>query len=147
MQKIANELKTIIADTELNLKQMDSEEVVLKPYPDKWSKKEILGHLIDSAANNHQRFVRAQYGVADDFTGYNQIKWVEIQKYNDMDWDTLINLWKYYNLHLGRIIENISEESQSELCNIGKEEPVTLKYVVEDYIRHLKHHLEDVLTS
>ena len=147
MKETADTLNSIISETEPKLKQMDSEEVVLKPYPEKWSKKEILGHLIDSAANNHQRFVRAQYGVAEEFTDYNQNQWVNIQRYNELDWDSLVGLWTLYNQHLSTVMENISEESESALCNIGKEEPVTLKFVVEDYIRHLKHHLNDILNS
>ena len=76
MKETADRLKSIISEAETKLRQMDEDEVILKPYPEKWSKKEILGHLIDSAANNHQRFVRAQYGVAEEFTDYNQNKWV-----------------------------------------------------------------------
>jgi len=147
MNEIAQKLKSIISDIEPKLKQMDNEEVILKPYPEKWSKKEILGHLIDSAANNHQRFVREQSGVAEEFTDYNQNQWVNIQRYNELDWNSLIILWTSYNQHLSYIMENISEESETALCNIGKDEPVTLKFVVEDYIRHLQHHLEDILHS
>jgi hypothetical protein len=145
MKETANKLKSIVSETEPKLKQMDDDEVILKPYPEKWAKKEILGHLIDSAANNHQRFVRAQYGVAEEFSDYNQNKWVEIQNYIEMEWDSLITLWVSYNNHLSIVMENISQESESALCNIGKDEPVTLKFVVEDYIQHLQHHLDGIM--
>jgi hypothetical protein len=140
VREIADKLKTIILDIEPKLRQMDEEEVVLKPYPEKWSKKEILGHLIDSAANNHHRIVRAQYGVAEDFPPYAQNEWVSIQKFNEIEWEVLVNFWLVYNMHLVNLIEIIPTTSESALCNI-------LEFVVEDYIRHLKHHLDDILNS
>jgi hypothetical protein len=147
VREIADKLKTIISETEPKLRRMDDDEVILKPYPEKWSKKELLGHLIDSAANNHQRFVRSQYGVAKDFPPYAHNEWVSIQKYNEIDWETLISFWLVYNQHLIKLIENIPAQFESTLCNIGKDEPVTLKFVVEDYLQHMQHHLDDILNS
>src|SRR4051812_26490037 len=72
--------------------------------PNKWSAKQMIGHLIDSAANNHQRFVRAQFMNDLVFPGYDQDAWVEVQKYNDEAWSNLVNLWASYNLHLAHLI-------------------------------------------
>jgi hypothetical protein len=124
---------------------MRPDEVSSKDRPDKWSKKEILGHLIDSAANNHQRFVRASCNAAASFPTYDQNDWVRIQQYNESEWEELVELWSAYNRHLSDVIERIPEEAMSSPCNIGKEEPVTLEFVVKDYLRHLRHHMNQIL--
>ena len=116
-----------------------------KSSPAAWSKKEILGHLIDSASNNHQRFVRAAQNAAIDFPVYKQDSWVELQHYNEMDWLNLIELFYQYNYHISRVIDFLPAESFDNLCNIGKDKPVTVKFIVEDYLRHLKHHIEKIL--
>ena len=125
--------------------RMKSDEVSLRRHPDGWSKKEILGHLIDSAANNHQRFVRASYHAAALFPTYDQNAWVRIQQYNESEWEVLVKLWSAYNRHLSDVIERIAEEALSSPCNVGKEEPVTLEFVVKDYLRHLRHHVNQIL--
>lgn len=145
MKEIADEIRAIITDNSGPLLLMPEEVVSNKPGPDKWSKKEILGHLIDSAANNHQRFVRAGYNAAADFPAYSQNDWVRIQKYFESEWKDLIALWSAYNLHLSHIIEHLPEEALSSACNIGKEEPVSLEYVIKDYLRHLRHHMAVLL--
>ena len=99
----------------------DIKEVEAKIKPDKWSKKEILGHLIDSALNNHQRCVRAGYNVADQFPAYDQNEWVHIQQYDKLSWHDLIKLWSDCNQHLCHVIECLPQETKSNLCNIGKE--------------------------
>lgn len=146
MKKYAEELDNIIEKVEPQLQQLNERELEVKSSPAEWSKKEILGHLIDSAANNHQRFVRAAYNVADRFPTYDQIKWIEIQRYNDIPWGTLIAFWVAYNRHLGHLIACIPSEAGSTPCNIGGEEPASLNYIVEDYLSHMRLHLEDILT-
>ena len=113
-----------------------------KPVGGTWSKKEMLGHLIDSASNNHQRFIRAMLDTAQDFPTYNQNRWVEVQNYNSMDWNDLVQFFTLYNQHLCRIVDNLPEEALRNPCNIGREDPMTLEFVVIDYLRHLKHHLD-----
>ncbi len=145
MKDIAYEIRSIVDQASDSLALMKPDEVSLKDRPDKWSKKEILGHLIDSAANNHQRFVRACYNAAASFPTYDQNAWVLIQRYNESEWEALVKLWSAYNRHLSDIIERIPEEAMSSPCNIGKEEAVTLEFVVKDYLRHLRHHLNQIL--
>jgi hypothetical protein len=145
MKNIAGQIRTLINSTATDLLLMKAEEVGLKKTPEDWSKKEILGHLIDSAANNHQRFVRACYNAASDFPPYSQNDWVCIQQYNDLDWETLVTFWSVYNRHLAHLIECIPQEALSSPCNIGKAEPVTLEFLIKDYLRHLQHHLNDLL--
>ena len=110
----------------------------------KWSKKEILGHLIDSASNNHQRFVRAQLSAEIKLPGYEQASWVNTQHYAEESWSSLVQLWESYNRHLLHIISAIPETALQNHCFIGEDEPVTLEFLVQDYVRHLKHHLDQL---
>ncbi|HVN78255.1 MAG TPA: DinB family protein [Terriglobia bacterium] len=145
MEHIAQEIRTIVKETSELLSRMEPDEVSYKEGPNKWSKKEMLGHLIDSAANNHQRFVRASYYAAEEFPQYSQIDWVRIQQYHESEWPELVALWSAYNRHLCHVIEHLPEEAFSAPCNIGREEPVQLGFVIEDYLRHLRHHLSKLL--
>ena len=145
MKDIAQQLRSIILSVEPQLSRMNDDEVGFKPAPQEWSKKEILGHLIDSAANNHQRFVRAVNKVAAQFPTYDQDEWVRLQRYNEAPWSSLVALWSAYNNHLSHVIECIPEDAESSQCNIGEENPVPLDFVIRDYLRHLRHHLEDIL--
>lgn len=145
MKYIARQIRSFIATVEPQLSRMNHHEMGVKPDPHKWSKKEILGHLIDSAANNHQRFVRAVNQTAGEFPTYDQDEWVRIQRYNEMPWSFLVTFWSAYNNHLSHIIEHIPESAGSSTCNIGKEEPVILEFVIKDYLQHLQHHLKDIL--
>jgi hypothetical protein len=145
MKDIAQQLRAIITATEPKLLRMQDENVKFKPAASEWSKKEILGHLIDSAANNHQRFVRAAENRAAGFPTYDQEQWVRIQRYNEASWSLLVTLWSTYNTHLSRVIECIPQGAESSPCNVGEENPVSLDFVVKDYLRHLRLHLTDIL--
>ena len=147
MKDIAQQLRSIISTVEPQLSRMNHDEVGSKPAPQEWSKKEILGHLIDSAANNHQRFVRAVNKVAAQFPTYDQDEWVRLQRYNEAPWFSLVALWSAYNNHLCHVIECMPEDAESSLCNIGSEDPVPLHFVIKDYLRHLRLHLKDILNE
>ena len=112
--------------------------------PGKWSPKQVLGHLIDSAANNHQRFVRAQQPGALHLPGYVQDHWVNVQHYNDRSWADLVELWSAYNRHLAHVIAHIPESAQDLECLIDPYPPVTLGYLATDYVDHLWHHLSQI---
>ena len=116
-----------------------------KPSPDKWSKKETLGHLIDSAANNHLRFVRAQ--LADDIykgNAYEQNFFVSSQNYVGANTEDLIALWYSYNKQLAHVIKNINPDKLGISCHIGSYPPVTFSFVITDYVSHLEHHLAQI---
>lgn len=145
MDSNALKIREITTSAKAKLIKISPETASQKNSENAWSKKEILGHLIDSALNNHQRFVRAAQNVASDFPTYDQDKWVSVQSYNDLNWFELINFFVAINTHISRILEYFSPDILDNPCNIGKDEPVTLEYVIEDYISHLEHHLEKIL--
>ncbi len=147
MKEVAHQIHSILDTAELKLSRINEEETKVKSSSNKWSKKEILGHLIDSAANNHQRIVRAAYHVASQFPPYDQNEWVRIQHYQEAPWSSLVALWSAYNSHLCHVIECIPVEAEQSPCNIGKEKPVPLDFVVKDYLRHLQHHLQRILNE
>lgn len=145
---------TVVNATE-RLRAIPAEESARKSSPDKWSIKEVLGHLIDSAANNHQRFVRAQFTDDLVFPGYEQEKWVNAQRYNEEAWSDMVQLWSSYNLHLLHVISAIPEATllrarirhnldQIALHPVDKKDPTTLDYFVRDYLVHMKHHLDQI---
>jgi hypothetical protein len=145
MKDIAREIRIIVEEAAPLLSRMTPDQLSSKANPDEWSKKEILGHLIDSTANNHQRFVRAAYNAAAAFPPYAQTDWVRIQRYNESEWADLVVLWSAYNRHLSDVIERIPDDALSAPCNIGKEAPVPLEFVIKDYLRHIRHHLNSIL--
>jgi DinB family protein len=126
------------------------------PSPGKWSKKEIIGHLLDSASNNHGRFVRAQ--LQDDlvFAGYDQDEWVRVQRYQSRRWADLVRAWHAYNHQIASVMAAADEDALTrqrvrhnlhELAwqSVPASERATLDYFMRDYVGHLKHHLAQAL--
>ncbi|MBU1099206.1 MAG: DinB family protein [Bacteroidetes bacterium] len=151
MQDFLNSRKEFISEIYKIFSKLDEELVRMKP--DKgWSPKEIIGHLIDSASNNHQRFIRAQFTRELIFEGYDQDEWVKVHNYQNADWQLLLSLWRDYNLLLIHALEHIPKEMLSierikHNCDmiafntVHKDVSVTLEYFIEDYFKHLKHHI------
>ncbi len=110
----------------------------------KWVRKEILGHLIDSAFNNHQRFVRAQ--LVSEYTGpgYEQEAWVRVNGYRERPWSELVRLWVAANGQLAAVIERVPKAKLETPCTIGDDEPETLAFVMQDYVAHMKKHLAQI---
>jgi hypothetical protein len=110
----------------------------------KWVAKEILGHLIDSAVNNHQRFVRARF--ADEFVGpgYDQEAWVELHGYRERAWTDLVVLWAGLNQHVAHAMRSVPADRYAMRCVVGGEAE-TLEWWMRDYVRHLRHHLAQIL--
>lgn len=113
-------------------------------YSGKWSKKQILGHLIDSATNNHQRFIRIQY-ESNPSIYYDQNKWVELHAYQDSDKVKLIHFWEVYNRHLVEVMQLIPPSNYELPCTMRDGSIVTLAFIVNDYVSHLEHHLRQIL--
>ncbi len=142
MHTIANELEEITVLYTKLLQKINEEEFIAKPLPDKWSKKEILGHTIDSAQNNIRRFVVAQYEDKPHIV-YAQNSWVDAANYQQYDLNDLIMLWSLLNKHICVLLKNIPAGKAEKLCDTGALH--TVKWIAADYIKHLKHHLHQVL--
>lgn len=145
MTQTADRLARILAATPLRLADVSDADASQPPAPGHWSKKEILGHLIDSASNNHQRFVRAQLAPAYEGPSYGQERWVSVQSYVAESWPDLVNLWLLYNRHLLHIVRNVPEAALTVPCAIGGGAPVPLAEVISGYVDHLEHHLSQIL--
>ena len=151
----ARTLDTTTHDTARWLATLPESVVSWRPSATAWSVKEIIGHLIDSAANNHQRFVRAASHEELVFPGYEQDDWVRTQAYGSAPWGPLVTLWQSYNLHLARVMATMPasiRERRRETHNFHQigfrtfsaDRPVTLDDLMEDYVLHLEHHLAQV---
>lgn len=151
----ADDLRRTVEEAAPKLLRMSDEQAKRRPRPQKWSPAEIIGHLIDSASNNHQRFVRAQFQDDLVFPGYDQDAWVVFQAYRDAQWSDLVTLWKNFNLHIARVMENTPDSIRNasrRTHNLDKlawravpaDQPTTLDYFMCDYVGHLKHHLRQI---
>jgi hypothetical protein len=109
-----------------------------------WNRKQILGHLIDSAANNRQRFVRASIDGAYAGPGYAQEAWVDAHGYADTPWETLLRWWQADHEILAAVVARIPADRLEASCIVGEHEPVTLRFLIEDYIAHQKWHLQQI---
>lgn len=142
MNPTAQRLRSIIDQHMASLQAIAEEKLVFKPAPAKWSKKEIIGHLVDSAQSNIRRFVVAQYEDIPTIN-YNQEKWVSISGYQQADSLSLIRLWYLLNWHICSILDNTSDDVLQRQCMTG--ELHTLEWLAEDYVKHLLHHIHQVL--
>ncbi|MEM7475246.1 MAG: DinB family protein [Planctomycetota bacterium] len=145
MQSLAEELRGIVQSALPLLNQLENSAISERPHPQKWAKKEILGHLIDSACNNQQKFVRMMQKPELDFPGYGQDEWVDLQNWTQANWEQMLELWQSYNMHLAHLIETIPEQYHHHTITIEGAGPFSLKFVMEDYVEHLKHHLNQIL--
>jgi hypothetical protein len=127
------------------LSDIPEEELIHKPSPTKWSKKEILGHLIDSASNNHQRFVRVQFEHVPSIS-YDPDLWNDHGYYNQLGSLHLISFWENYNRHLAALAESIPPAHLNKKCHTGGDSIVTLEWLIQDYVTHLEHHLREIVT-
>ena len=112
-----------------------------------WTRKQILGHMIDSAANNRQRFVRAAIDGEYAGPGYKQEEWVAAHGYATQSWERLLNWWKVEHEILAAVVDRIPAERLDARCAVGEDAPVTLHFLITDYLRHQKHHLMQLQAS
>jgi hypothetical protein len=138
-------LQEVLERESLNLREITEEAAAIKPAPGTWSKKEELGHLIDSAANNHVRFVRASIEPAFRGLGYQQDEWVRLHGYQEMPWADILAFWRHYNYFLVGLVKRIPEGCLGTPCVVGDSSTVTLEFLIEDYVLHMQHHLDHIL--
>lgn len=145
MNHLADELRSQVDSTLAELRALTEAEVSADRGAGKWTRKEILGHLIDSGANNYQRFMRAPFADPFIWPGYEQDVWVSAQRYRDRPWPELLDLWAALNRHVAHAIESVAAAKLQTRCVIGEDEPATLEWLMRDYLRHLRHHLAQIL--
>jgi hypothetical protein len=143
-QTIIDNLEKILRDYSNRLSALSEEAWHLRSQPDKWSKKQIMGHLVDSAQNNVRRFIVAQYEEVPTIV-YNQDKWVAISDYENYPAKDLVTLWMLLNRHMARILSNTSEEAAQRKSDTCGPETYTIEWLAADYCHHLLHHLHQIL--
>ena len=144
--RLATDIESTVEQACNRLTGLTAETIEMRPQPSAWSVKEIIGHLVDSASNNHQRFVRLQIAdklVFPDYSQDNSI-WIAVQKYQEASWDELLSMWRYYNLHLARVIRSVNTDCIGHLWIMNKDTAISLGDLMTDYLRHLKDHLRQV---
>ncbi len=152
MNAFSRELQKTVESATPSLLSLSERQVAFRPGEGQWSAKQVLGHLIDSAANNHHRFIEAQ--LRDDlvYPEYDQERWVEVQNYQTAPWMDLITLWKAYNLHLAHVAGGLSEATLQRprhphsLDRMGWKmaDPVILEDLLRHYLDHLQGHLRQI---
>ena len=151
----ADRLRNAVEAAYPRLSSISDSAASTPPAPGKWSPKQVIGHLIDSASNNHQRFVRANFTDDLIFPGYDQERWVELGQYADAPWVSLVTLWREFNLQIARIMDSTpasvrdAPRARHNLhrlawCSVPEDQPATLAYFMNDYVDHLEHHLRQI---
>jgi len=138
------QLRRLLASLPSRLSTIGAEAAGHKPSPTAWSPKQELGHLIDSAANNHQRIVRAQFEDGLHLPEYDGDRWVELHGYQNREWSDLIEFWRFGNSQLLAAAESAPPDACSHTLKIGESEPLTLRFVIDDYIDHMSNHLKHI---
>ncbi len=144
MKELSEKLLAVVDAAEPRLRQISTQESSKPILPGGWSRKQVLGHLIDSASNNHQRFVRASLQPSLDFPTYDQEGNVRVQSPQDADWLLLVSLWAAYNRYLAHILSRLPASKLGTPIRLGGREPMTLEFVATDYLTHMVHHLSQI---
>src|SRR4051812_22851081 len=149
MKATATELSKIVSDYSLKISVISEKEFSAKPLANKWSKKEMLGHLIDSAQNNLRRFVCGQYEETPPKIVYDQDYWVKAINYQQTDGKEVIATWKQINNRVATILETMPASSYTKECDTGKNSVSlhSLEWLAVDYVKHLKHHLNQIIPN
>ena len=148
MKNTVTELSQIVHEYSDRINNIPDEVFSAKPNPGKWSKKEILGHLIDSGQNNLRRFICGQYEDAPKIV-YQQDFWVAANNYQNLKKENVIQLWQLINEQICEVLKTMPAENASRTCDTGKDQPtlLTIDWLASDYVKHLKHHPNQIIPN
>ncbi len=143
------ELLRLVQEYEPKLLNLSEEVITKRRNSQNRSIKQILGHMVDSASNNIHRIVHLQYQpsplIYPDYANLgNNDRWIAIQNYQEENWEDLIQLWKYSNLHIIHVINNVNTEKLDNPWITALNEKVTLKEMIVDYLSHFKLHIKEI---
>jgi len=155
-EDVGMELREVVSRAVPALLALSSAESARSSAPGKWSPREIVGHLVDSALNNHRRFLGARWKDDLVFEGYDQDAWVAAQEYGRASWPELVDLWRAVNLHVARVMDTTPDATRARshvrhsLDRIAYRpvragDAATLEFLMRDYVAHLRHHLAQIL--
>lgn len=149
MNEIISKLSRLVEEVPKKLAAFSETELTVRPSPNKWSKKEILGHLCDSAINNLSRFIKAQIEEQPcSLTRYEQNQWVLLQNYQNTQAEEIAELWVLLNKSVIRVISAIPQEKYNHVCKLyNEDETFTLQWLISDYVEHMEHHLKQIFSS
>lgn len=146
LNEVAGNIEEEIAAAIERWQDIPENALIFRSRDNAWSIKEVIGHLVDSASNNHQRFVRLQLEeelLFPDYSVYNE-QWIKIQTYQDRPWNDLLALWQHYNHHLAHLMRCVDPDSLNHAWAIDANKRVRLFDMMLDYLRHLKEHVEQI---
>ncbi len=148
-EPVAREVLTLINEWEPKLSGLPDSVITERQNNQNRTIKQIIGHMIDSASNNTHRIVHLQYQESPlRFPNYatdgNNDRWIAIQHYQDEDWNNMINLWKYSNLHIVHLMKNVNPSKLDYQWYCNKERLISLKDMIIDYLGHFKLHLNEI---
>jgi len=142
--ELGKKFRKRIAAADAALRQITEESSQKPDSEGVWSRKEVVGHLLDSAVNNHVRFAIA--ALNGSYTGpeYDGPAWVRVHGYAQLPFAVLVEHWRSHNEMLANLVDRINSEALSGVCRISNNEPVTLQFLIEDYLDHLDHHVKQI---
>ncbi len=143
------ELLQLITEWEPKLAALSEDIVTNRRNRQDRNIKQIVGHMVDSASNNTHRIIHLQYQplplVFPDYANLgNNDRWIAIQNYQAEKWDDLLQLWKYSNIHIVHVINNVDRNKLDNEWITALNESVSLKAMITDYLRHFKLHLSEI---
>lgn len=147
MKHVTTELHFITLTYAQHIAQLPEVDFSAKPFPTKLSKKEVLGHLIDSGENNLRRFICGQYETPTPKIKYNQDFWVAANQYQSTPSNDVIENWRLINLKICRVLQQMPTENYVKTCDFGDGKFLTLEWLAIDYVKHLKHHLNQIIAN
>ena len=148
-ESIRQELLALIEDWEPKLSALRDDVISERRNSQNRTIRQIVGHMVDSASNNTHRVVHLQYGqnplVFPDYANLgNNDRWIAIQNYQQEDWNDLVQLWKYTNMHFVHVIRNVNAEKLGNIWISAMNQEISLEAMVVDFPRHFKLHLSEI---